>query len=228
MTSTYWRFRLTLCDHPGGLADVTRAVAGLGVDVLDLDVHRLDPHHQESSCAGDPDDRIGLVADDLVVELPFWVEPTMVERALLEAGARSVRAQQIGPHDLVDADARTLALATALVRRDADAASIRAGLRSLLACEHVWLAPEPALAPLDVVDEARRSGTVAVGRERMLRLGPSAEPAWLVALPWGPSQRLVAVAAQAGGPFTATQIARARALLELAHAVRRSVASPTS
>ncbi len=226
MTSTYWRFRLTLPDHPGGLADVTRAVADLGVDVLDLDVHRLDPRHKEEgrSTAASALER-ALVADDLVVELPFWVAPTMVERALLSAGAASVRGQRIGPHDLVDADVRALTLATALVRRDADAASIRVGLRSLLACDHVWLASEPALAPIAVVEEARRNGTVAVGRERMLRLGPCADPAWLVALPRGVGQRQVAVAVQACGPFTATQIARARALLDLADAARTRVGS---
>lgn len=224
MTSTYWRFRLTLLDHPGGLADVTRAVADLGVDVLDLDVHRLDPRHQEAGPSATPALEGALVADDLVVELPFWVAPTMVERALLAAGASSVRGQRIGPHDLVDADVRALTLATALVRREADATSIRAGLRSLLACDHVWLASEPALAPIAVVEEARRNATVAVGRERLLRLGPWADPAWLVALPWG-GHRQVAVAVQASGPFTATQIARARALLDLADAVRTRVVS---
>ncbi|QGG95007.1 ACT domain-containing protein [Actinomarinicola tropica] len=211
MSSTYWRFRIAISDHPGGMAEVAAAVGDLGVDVLDVDVHRLDV------TSGEVRGELDLVVDDLVVELPFWVEPTMVERALLHAGARSVRGRRVDPHDLVDARARALVLAAGLVRAIDEGDAVRAALRAVVDCDRVWWAPPGDVADPIVVAEARRTGQVATGREWLLRRGPLREPAWVVAVPAGEG---VVVAVQTCGPFTATQIARARAVVDLVAAVR--------
>lgn len=222
MTSTYWRFRITIADRPGGLATVAAAIAGLGVDIVDLDVHRLDV----GPGAPAPGEAPREVADDLVLALPFWVDPTMVELTLLKAGARGVSGRRVDPHELVDPHVRAMALAGALLRAGSDDDALRRGLRRLLACDHVWLAPDPGFADPPVVAEARRTGEVALGRAHLLRAGPRSSPGWVLAAPCGGTGGRIAVAQQAAGPFTATQVARARAALEVVRAARATRTTP--
>lgn len=211
MASTYWSFRITVPDQPGGLATVAQAMGALGVNILDLDVHLLDG--DDMSC----DD----VADDLRVELPFWVEPAMVEASLRAVGVDEVVARRVDPHELVDIQSRTLDLARSLVESSAPDGDLVGALRSLLGTEQVWLGPIDGLRSFATIDEALAGRHPVVGREWVKRTGDGVGArAWVVAIPWGGSLDRVAVGVRASPRFTSTEIARARALLSLATVVR--------
>jgi ACT domain len=211
MASTFWSFRVTVHDQPGGLAAVAQALGALGVNILDLDVHLLDC--DEMSC----DD----VADDLRVELPYWVEPAMVEAGLREIGIEDVRARRVDPHELVDSQSRALDLARSLAESGATDADLGAALRTLLSAQQVWLGPVHGLATHATAEEALAGGHPVVGREWVKRttFGLGARP-WVVAIPWGDQLDRVALGVRAGGRFTSTEIARARAVLDLVTVLR--------
>lgn len=212
MVSTFWSFRITIPDRPGGLADVARALGSIGVNILDLDVHLLDC--QDLSC----DD----VADDLVVELPFWMEPAIVEMTLHEVGASDVSARRIDPHELVDSQSRALDLARKLAESGAGDSELAVALGAMLGSTMVWLGPVDGLATHGVADEALAGRHPVVGREWVKRTtsGLGARP-WVVAIPWGAELDRVALGVRTSGRFTSTEIARARALLDLVTVLRR-------
>ena len=211
MASTFWSFRITIPDQPGGLGAVAQALGELGVNILDLDVHLLDcedlEHHD--------------VADDLRVELPYWVEPTMVEASLRAVGATEISARRVDPHELVDIQSRTLDLARSLAESRASDADLATALRSLLGAQQVWLGPVHGLATHTTAEEALAGGHPVVGREWVKRTtgGLGARP-WVVAIPWGRGLRRVALGVRPDSRFTSTEIARARALLDLVTVLR--------
>lgn len=211
MASTFWSFRITIPDEPGGLANVARALGDLGVNILDLDVHLLDC--TELNCAD--------VADDLRVELPYWVEPAMVEASLRKLGATEISARRVDPHELVDIQSRTLDLARGLAESGARDADLAVALRSLLGAHQLWLGPVHGLATHATAEEALEHGHPVVGREWVKRTtsGLGARP-WVVAIPWGRSLERVALGVRPTGRFTSTEIARARALLDLVTVLR--------
>jgi hypothetical protein len=214
MASTYWSFRITLADRPGGLAEVARAVADLGVNVLDLDVHLLDvaPAGLGAETA---------VADDLVVELPYWVEPGLIELCLLRAGARDVTGRRIDPHDLVDDRTRLLETAGVLVRSGADDDALRAAVRAVVVCDDVWVGPARGLGAHGVARDALAGVSPVVGREWVKRVPADGGRApWVAAIPWGHHHERVVVLVRARLRFTATEVARVQALLVLATTVR--------
>jgi ACT domain len=212
MASTFWSFRITVHDQPGGLAAIAQALGALGVNILDLDVHLLDC--DELRC----DD----VADDLRVELPYWVEPAMVEATLREIGVEEVTARRVDPHELVDSQSRVLDLARSLAESGATDADLGVALRTLLSAQQVWLGPVHGLASHTTADEALAGGHPVVGREWVKRttFGLGARP-WVVAIPWGSDLDRVALGVRAEGRFTSTEIARARAMLDLVTVLRQ-------
>jgi predicted amino acid-binding ACT domain protein len=205
--STYWTFRATLDDRPGGLAATARAIADLGANILDVDVHLLD-HDQ--------------VTDDVTVELAYWAEPVAVEHALRAAGAREVTARRLDPHDLVDGPTRVLDLATRLARAGASADEVRQTLLDLLGADHCWLEdPSSGVGGSPLAERAVQRCAPVVGLGYLARLpGMGADTrVWLVAIPWVTVHCNVVVVARRRARFTATEVARAQALLGLAAAL---------
>jgi hypothetical protein len=214
MGSTFWSFRITLADRPGGLAEIARQLGELGVNILDLDVHMLD-------CE---DLRCDTVADDLRVELPYWVDPAMVEASLRGAGVTEITGRRVDPHELVDSQSRALDLARSLAESGASDAELAVALGALLGSQQVWLGPVHGLATYAVVDEALAGGHPVVGQEWVKRTtsGLGARP-WVAAIPWGARRDRVALGMRAERRFTSTEIARARALLDLVTVLRGAV-----
>ncbi|MGY6501903.1 MAG: hypothetical protein ACXIVQ_13560 [Acidimicrobiales bacterium] len=217
MATTYWTFRLTLTDQPGGLAHVADALARLGANILDVDVHLVDRTD---------------VADDIVVELPFWCEPAAVEHALRQIGVQDISARRLDPHELTDSPTRAIDVAARLVRSavtDADIADI---LPSLVRCERIWLGPAPGLRPCHLAERAlaRSAPVVQTAWLSHLSSGGRPAPAWVAAVPWGPRLDQVACLARRSLRFTATEVARAQSLLSLAASLRegRSLAAPSA
>ncbi len=201
MSSTYWTFRAELVDRPGGLAAASGAIADLGANILDVDVHLLDH------------DR---VADDLVVELPHWAEPGAVEHALRTAGADAITGRRLDHHDLVDGQVRTLDVAAMYARSDRTLDDLASALAQLLGSDDHWISEPGAPLTAPVVAEARDTGGPAVGTEPRIHLGgrrgtPRAD---VLAVPTPHGN--VVVLARRHPCFSTTEVARAGALAQLA------------
>ncbi|MFP4511473.1 MAG: hypothetical protein ACLFRV_00835 [Acidimicrobiales bacterium] len=201
MASTYWKFRAQLGDRPGGLASAARVFADLGANILDVDVHLLEPTQ---------------VADDVVVELAYWAEPGAVEQALLAAGATEVSGRRLDPHELVDGQARVLDLATRLVQAPDLDAELVAVLRALATCDLAWLGPAPGLVASPAQEHALAHHEPVITREPLARLaGDRDGKVWVAAIPWRVAGDRVACLARLAPRFSATEIARVQSMLGL-------------
>ena len=210
MSSTYWKFRAELADRPGGLAAASSAIAGLGANILDVDVHLLEP---------------GKVADDVLVELAYWAEPVAVEHALRAAGATEVSGRRLDPHDLVDGQTRVLDLATRLAQAAATDAELTAVLPALVDCDVAWLGPAPGLPGSPAQEHAVSRKEPKVAREPLARLrGGRDGQVWVVAVPWGPTGERVACLSRSSPRFSSTEVARLQALLGLVSSLRKDEA----
>ncbi|MGW5330441.1 N-acetyltransferase family protein [Streptomyces sp. NPDC004014] len=111
--SVLWRMRTTVRDEPGSLAALCAALAGRRVDILSLQTHPLAD---------------GTV-DEFLLRAPGALTATELTRAVSLAGGASTWIERADAHDLVDAPARVLALAT---RTALDTAELPLALRQLL------------------------------------------------------------------------------------------------
>ncbi|MEU3713431.1 GNAT family N-acetyltransferase [Streptomyces catenulae] len=111
--SALWRMRTTVQDAPGSLAALCTALAAHRVDILSLQTHPLS--------AG--------TADEFLLRAPGTLSPQELTGAVAGAGGRSTWLERADTHDLVDAPARMLGLAT---RTALDSAELPLALRQLL------------------------------------------------------------------------------------------------
>ncbi|MGW1835421.1 N-acetyltransferase family protein [Streptomyces sp. NPDC002067] len=108
-----WRMRTTVQDAPGSLAALCTALAAHGVDILSLQTHPLS--------AG--------TADEFLLRARSALTPEELTSAVAGAGGRHTWLERADAHDLVDAPARMLGLAT---RTALDSAELPLALRQLL------------------------------------------------------------------------------------------------
>ncbi|UQX00106.1 GNAT family N-acetyltransferase [Streptomyces sp. RerS4] len=176
-----WRMRTTVRDEPGSLAALCTALAGHGVDIVNLQTHPL------------PE---GGTVDEFLLRAPQELISADLSRAVARAGGRSTWIERADAHDLVDTPTRVLGLAT---RTALDAAELPLALRQLLGRCTIHSIPATTLsgrpnagadAPVEGVLEAT-----------VMRLRDPSGGAITVERPYL--------------PFTPTEFARARALVEL-------------
>ncbi|MEU2563805.1 GNAT family N-acetyltransferase [Streptomyces longispororuber] len=180
-----WRMRTTVRDEPGSLAALCTALAHERVDILSLQTHPL----------GD-----GTV-DEFLLRAPAALPAADLTRAVARAGGSGTWIERADTHDLVDAPTRVLGLAT---RTALDAAELPLALRQLLGrCTIRSLPARPAPGG---------HGSAGGGPDDMVPV----EGAW--------EGTVLRLRAPEGGvitierphlPFTPTEFARARALVEL-------------
>ncbi|MFD8019598.1 GNAT family N-acetyltransferase [Streptomyces lavendulae] len=179
--TTLWRMRTTVRDEPGSLAALCTALAGNGVDILNLQTHPL------------PE---GGTVDEFLLRAPQDLPSGDLTRAVARAGGHSTWIERADAHDLVDTPTRVLGLAT---RTALDAAELPLALRQLLGRCTIHSIPATTLsgrpnagadAPVEGVLEAT-----------VMRLRDPSGGAITVERPYL--------------PFTPTEFARARALVEL-------------
>ncbi|GAA3146103.1 GNAT family N-acetyltransferase [Streptomyces rectiviolaceus] len=185
--TTLWRMRTTVRDEPGSLAALCTALAHGKVDILSLQAHPLAE---------------GTV-DEFLLRAPADLAAADITRGVSQAGGSGTWIERADAHDLVDAPTRILGLAT---RTALDAAELPLALRQLLgrctirslpaksqAASSGPRADEPADGP-PVEGALEGEGTV-------LRLQVPDGEVITVERPYL--------------PFTPTEFARARALVEL-------------
>ncbi|GAA2000912.1 ACT domain-containing protein [Catenulispora subtropica] len=98
-----WRIRAVVRDRPGSLAAVCERLAGLGANIVGLQVHPLGEG----------------VLDEFLVDVPPEVGGDAIRAAVAAAGAEVPHVDRAARDDLTDAPARVLALAARMASGDA-------------------------------------------------------------------------------------------------------------
>lgn len=187
-TTTLWRMRTTVRDEPGSLAALCVVLAEHGVDILSLQAHPLAD---------------GTV-DEFLVRAPVELSGADITRSIARAGGTGTWIERADAHDLVDAPTRILGLAT---RTALDAAELPLALRHLLGRCTIRSLPAAARAV------ARREETTAADRATDGAPGDGVLDGTVLRLN-GPEGEVITVE-RPYLPFTPTEFARARALVEL-------------
>jgi hypothetical protein len=183
--------RVELADEPYTLGRIATALGDLGANIVHIDVHELDGTD---------------VIDEVVIAGPDALSPSDVRAALLAAGARSVVSVPL-VHRHMDALVRALNALVAICR-DPDDETLLAVIPSVVPVEGVAIEP---IAELDGIDPSGRQ----------LRWGTPAarcvEKSWILAVPrveHAPTP-IDALVVRRANRFSATEVARLRALLLL-------------
>jgi hypothetical protein len=196
--------RVTVRDEPGALGGLATSIGDLGGNIADVDVHELDGVH---------------VVDELVIEVPDDVTPGEVRLALLDAGAVSVVSTAV-QHRGMDALVRCLdAVRTLVGGRESWHAALAGAVTHLVSASEVRVV-EPSG---ELAREAFERG-VPVAR---LTAGPDGSPRWALAVTYPEAWPRVVVVVERSGTvrFSATEIARVRALLRLQEEIDEVVAA---
>ncbi|WKX73894.1 GNAT family N-acetyltransferase [Streptomyces sp. XD-27] len=183
--SALWRMRTTVRDEPGSLATLCGAFAQARVDILTLQTHPLAE---------------GTV-DEFLLRVPASLQPAELTRTVADAGGSETWLERADPHDLVDAPTRVLNLAT---RTALDAAELPLALRQLLGRCTIRSRPAKSLAGSGLAGSPAGDGTPPVEgvlEETVMRLRDPSGGVISIERPYL--------------PFTPTEFARARALVEL-------------
>lgn len=182
-----WRMRTTVRDEPGSLAALCTALAHGKVDILSLQAHPLAE---------------GTV-DEFLLRAPADLPAAEISRGVSHAGGSGTWIERADAHDLVDAPTRILGLAT---RTALDAAELPLALRQLLGRCTIRSLPAKAQGTPSgprtdkAADGAPVEGALE-GEGTVLRLRAPDGEVITVERPYL--------------PFTPTEFARARALVEL-------------
>ncbi|MGW7088483.1 N-acetyltransferase family protein [Streptomyces sp. NPDC054871] len=184
--TTLWRMRTTVRDEPGSLASLCTALAHGKVDILSLQAHPLAE---------------GTV-DEFLLRAPADLPAAEITRGVAHAGGSGTWIERADAHDLVDAPTRILGLAT---RTALDAAELPLALRQLLGRCTIRSLPAKAQGasgpPVDKPADGAPVEGALEGEGTVLRLQAPDGEVITVERPYL--------------PFTPTEFARARALVEL-------------
>ncbi|AXK33776.1 GNAT family N-acetyltransferase [Streptomyces armeniacus] len=188
-TTALWRMRTTVREEPGSLAALCTALADRRIDILTLQALPLGPR------PGDIPSRGGWTVDELLLRAPSEVSANDLKELVAAAGGTHTWAERAVAHDLVDAPAQALALAT---RTALDSAELPLALRQLLGRCVIRSLPATTLRGTPGAEEVAPDGEFG---EHRLRFPDPAGGALVVE--------------RHDPPFTPAEFARARALVEL-------------
>ncbi|KUJ66510.1 acetyltransferase [Streptomyces albus subsp. albus] len=186
--TTLWRMRTTVRDEPGSLAALCGALAELGAP------------------PGGSRGRVDILTlqthplaqgtvDEFLLRAPAALQPGELIRAVAVGGGTGTWLERADAHDLVDTPTRVLNLAT---RTALDAAELPIALRQLLGRCTIHAQPATTLGGRPLPDPPPVEGVL---EETMMRLRDPAGGSITILRPHL--------------PFTPTEFARARALVEL-------------
>lgn len=192
-----WRMRTTVKDIPGSLAALCTALAGHRVDILSLQTHPLAE---------------GTV-DEFLLRAPQALSADEISGAVSLAGGSATWIERGDTHDLVDAPTRVLGLAT---RTALDPAELPLALRQLLGRCTIRSLPASALPTLSASDTWTAEPSAAGTRYgRGQESTPAEEALENTVMRLRVPEGGVITVERPHPPFTPTEFARARALVEL-------------
>ncbi|WP_194895050.1 hypothetical protein [Catenulispora pinisilvae] len=147
-----WRVRAALGDRPGSLAAVCERLAGLGANIVGLQVHPLGTG----------------VLDEFLLDVPATIDAEVLASAIAAGGADVSLVDRAARDDLTDAPARVLTLAARLAAGDA---GLPAALHDLFGqCAVTWdprEVPEAACTGTLITLSDPGGGTLLVTRETL-------------------------------------------------------------
>ncbi|MCX4668888.1 GNAT family N-acetyltransferase [Streptomyces sp. NBC_01381] len=186
--TTLWRMRTTVRDEPGALAALCTALAHGRVDILSLQAHPLAE---------------GTV-DEFLLRAPEELSAAEITRGVSHAGGSGTWIERADAHDLVDAPTRILGLAT---RTALDAAELPLALRQLLG--------RCTIRSLPATSRERERDTAAPAADATADGAPVEGVLEGTVLRLRAPEGEVITVERPYLPFTPTEFARARALVEL-------------
>jgi predicted amino acid-binding ACT domain protein len=209
------RMRIALADRPGSLARMATIVAEHGGNITSIDVHRC-----------------GVVTamNEMVVEFPLRHDLSALRNELTASGVATLLSHEEGEatDPVIEATRRAGDMLDAL-GEDPDAVLCRT-VGDLCATPVVWVCPTADAVRWEAGRFAReRGGPIALWTSTLPEhlAGQLPDEVWLLAVP-GPGTvvggRMVFVAREA--EFTATEIARIEALMQLNDRVVRRIPRP--
>ncbi|MFI9045744.1 GNAT family N-acetyltransferase [Streptomyces sp. NPDC053427] len=186
--TTLWRMRTTVRDEPGSLASLCTALAGLGAP---------------SGGSGGKVDILSLqthplsdgTVDEFLLRAPAAVTPEELTRAVAGGGGARTWLERADTHDLVDAPTRMLGLAT---RTALDSAELPLSLRKLLGRCTIHSVPARSLRGHPLAEKVPAEGVLT---EHTMKFRDPSGGSLTIERP-----QL---------PFTPTEFARVRALVDL-------------
>lgn len=147
-----WRVRAALRDRPGSLAAVCERLAGVGANIVGLQVHPLG------------EEGLGVL-DEFLLDVPPSVDAAALAAAVAAGGAEVSLIDRAARDDLTDAPARVLTLAARLAAGDA---GLPAALHDLFGqCAVTWdprEVHEPTCAGTTITLADPGGGTLLVRR----------------------------------------------------------------
>ncbi|SEG70848.1 Acetyltransferase (GNAT) family protein [Actinacidiphila yanglinensis] len=188
--TTLWRMRTTVRDAPGTLGAVCTALAAGRVDIVTLQTHPL----------------ADATVDEFLLRAPSGVPAAALALTVADAGGTDTWLERADAHDLVDMPTRMLTLAT---RTALDAAELPLALRQLFG--RCTIGSTPAGQHDEQQDERQERPDGPDGERRG---DGGSEDAPTVMRLRDPSGGMITVRRE-HLPFTPTEFARARALVEL-------------
>jgi hypothetical protein len=188
--------RVELPDEPNSLARIAGTLGTLGANIVDIEVHELEG---------------SLVVDEVLIDAPEDASPDAIRQGLLEAGATDVVAVSTDRRQM-DAVVRCLdGVASMLAEPDDE--SLVAAVASVVVVDEAAITPIAELDHLDTGGARLRWGIPVTQR---LIVGDFGH--WVLALPRtsrAPVPTDALVVSRAGLRFSATEVARLRALVRV-------------
>ena len=207
--------RVQLSDQPGELHELTAALSTVGINIIGVDVEQCDGTS---------------VIDRLTLAVPDQVTEGDVAATVQRAGKTMVAVRAADKTDLRDPIVAALDWASTLAALDGSStAQAEQALRSVADADEAWLLPAAPDLP-GIVGRAARLRAPVIERATEVRAGGLGSASWLLAVPaeTAPRCRLVVLLAKGNEPFSATQVARTRAMVRVITTTRSSQEQETS
>jgi predicted amino acid-binding ACT domain protein len=205
MAGIFARLRIDVPDHPGALAAVSRVLAGLAMNVVEVSIHEVE---------GD------RATDEIVVHCEAMPSYDALRSAVRETGAELLSVGPCSPRS--DPTVVGLTWVTAMLDAPDRRSTLATGIRSLAGIDPVQVVPASEVETLSIVAAAVATGRVVVQHvarvPELLRdayVAPDESGAWLLAASDGVPGGFVVLGARPYAiRFTATELSRLSAVLD--------------
>jgi predicted amino acid-binding ACT domain protein len=213
MAGIFARLRIDVPDHPGALAAVSRVLAGLAMNVVEVSIHEVEGERAT--------DEIVVHCETMPAYDELRVEVARTGAELLSVGPCSPRS---------DPTVVGLTWVTAMLDAPERRSTLATGIRSLAGIDPVHVVVASDVERLSIVAAAVSTGRVVVQHVARLPelfhdayVAPDESGAWLLAASDGLPGGLVVLGARPYAiRFTATELSRLSAVLDCRRQLIRS------
>lgn len=217
MAGIFARLRIDVPDHPGALAAVSRVLAGLAMNVVEVSIHEVEGER---------------ATDEIVVHCEAMPSYDALRGAVSGTGADLLSVGPCSPRS--DPTVVGLTWVTAMLDAPERRSTLATGIRSLAGIDPVQVVPTAEVEGMSIVAAAISTGRVVVQHvarvPELLRdayVAPDESGAWLLAASDGIPGGFVLLGARPYAiRFTATELSRLTAVLDCRRQLIRSREEP--